>query len=1046
VSAAVLTVYPTALKVEEVLQARASAGDPSLGHRFTTFPELIDALDRESDGLPVAPDTLAVVLVHQALVDEGSERVVEHPGLASSVLRALGELKAACLTPEAIAEVGRAASPGDVQQRLGWLARVAAAYADRLRRADRVDRHDRARRVLASLEAHLTSGTRPRVLTGVERLVIAEIYDYSPAQSLIARALIQLVGDAELVTLAHPQNVDASRFVELTWNRFVDDPDVADKVLPDFVVRGGRVGTLSQVLAAVFVEPKPPPATESDGRVRIVAAPSRTAEVVEVGRRVRAALAAGIAPERIAILALSLRTYRPLLEDMARRQRLPLVFREPRGLGEHGSVQAVVRLAHAVADGLPRDAVVAALESPYFADAPPGARAVLAAVGYVDGATMPLAECVARSERPAGDSRRTPATRHAPAVTAAVQRLAALGRARTVAAHAVALRAALGQLGWTLPGTDAIVGEAPSEGVALAALDRLLGELADAVSAAGDRPIAFARFLALLESAIELGEADAPGPAVAGVRVLPIADARGLDFDEVFLLGLDDGTFPAAVREDGMLPDAARRAVNRDGPAEVLRTLATVTTPAALGRLLRLRADRAAEDPFLFYLALSTAEQRVVVTYPLRDDDGGLLVRSPFIDELTSIVGEAVETSPAETAALETAADAGALLSAAVTAAVAGQPGVLAAAATRVPAEALRHLLTRIRTERRRARYFLLDGARDREAKDALADAFVGRLAPDETRRERLRLAPWSATALDELGACGFRFFARRVLRLGETTTGDEALDVREQGLLVHRLLELVLREADPLPSDPGAAAAWARSVAESLRPTIAAELRPADARLFDLAWAEAVRAVAEVVADEAAEPARGDAIRRRLLEWRFRFTIPDHRACPPAERLDVGIDGKLDRADVWIDGAGRVVAARVLDYKNSKRERAHNARLDPAGALGTMSFQIPLYAMALKEASDLTWEAQAEMEGGYVLLRGGRKLLMREMPEALLALTPETRRAAGDDPEAPIASRVVDLVADAVAGRFDVEPRECDPYCAYRHTCRYEPPPEEDE
>src|SRR5204862_8045683 len=135
----------------------------------------------------------------------------------------------------------------------------------------------------------------------------------------------------------------------------------------------------------------------------------------------------------------------------------------------------------------------------------------------------------------------------------------------------------------------------------------------------------------------------------------------------------DDGTSQAAVLEDGMLPDAARRAVNRDGPARVLRTLATVTTPAALGRLLRLRADRAAEDPFLFYLALSTAVQRVVVSHPLRDDDGGLLVRSPFIDELSTIVGEAVETSPGESAAIETAADPGALLSAAVSAAVAGQ-------------------------------------------------------------------------------------------------------------------------------------------------------------------------------------------------------------------------------------------------------------------------------------------------------------------------------------------------------------------------------------
>jgi hypothetical protein len=106
-------------------------------------------------------------------------------------------------------------------------------------------------------------------------------------------------------------------------------------------------------------------------------------------------------------------------------------------------------------------------------------------------------------------------------------------------------------------------------------------------------------------------------------------------------------------------------------------------------------------------------------------------------------------------------------------------------------------------------------------------------------------------------------------------------------------------------------------------------------------------------------------------------------------------------------------------------------------------SFQVPLYALALRAAPELAWTADATIEGGYVLLRGERKLLVRPIAAPMLALDVEARRDAGGT---PIANRMVALVADAVAGRFDVEPRECSRFCAYRHVCRYQPPPEEGE
>ncbi len=1067
-AASVLAIYPTGLKVEDVLVARARAGDPSLGHRFTTFPELMDALDREhSDARPVIADALATLVMRAALRDATRGRDVERPGLAAAALRAVGELKAAGLGAAELAAAADAVASDDVRRRLRWLARVADAFGRRLERLRVVDRHDRERRVLALLHAHDAAGTRPRALAGVERLVVAEIYDYSLVQSLIARTLIALVGDAELVALAHPENVDAARFVERTWNRFVEDPAIADKVLPDFVVRGGRAGTLERVLASVFVEPKPPPGDTRDERVAVLVAPSRAAEVEEVGRRVRAALITGTSPSRVAILAHDVGPYRARLEDVALRYGLPLVLGVPRALAEHAGVHAALALLRAVVDGLRAEAVTACLESVHLAAAPCDARRVFAAAGYVDAATRPLADCVAHAEarhaRGAesddGPTRERNARlakrlrRDGPAVLDTVERLAGLDAPRALAEHARAFAATLHALGFGVPldaaeptqadpVRAAVPGEAPSEGAAIAAFERLLVDVAELAQGIDATPITLAEFAALLEEAIAAIDVDAPGPRAGGVRVLAIADARGLDFDDVYVLGLEDGVFPQPLAEDALLGDRVRRELNRAAPALVRTALGTGDAP--LGRLLRTSKDRAAEDPFLFYLALSTAERRVCVTYATRDDDGNPVVRSPFVDELVAIVGPDVVASLTTSGVAPVpvaCADVRELLHAGVAAAAAGHPSLLAAVGARIGERRLARLRDRIAVERRRARWFTLDADRDADAKEALADAFVGRLGFDPALRTRLLATEWSASRLEELGACGFKFFARRLLRLDADEAAIETLDVREEGSLAHRLLELVLRECDPLPSDPETAVAIARAAADAARPAIAAELRTLDPHLFDAAWRRAVEALLELVRLESAQC---EPNVRRLLEWRFRVRVADHRG-DARSPVDVTLTGIVDRADLRVDADGRITAATVLDYKNVKREAELSARLAPQ-ALGTTSFQIPLYAFALSAAEDLRWAPGADVSGGYVPLRSHRKRVVRPMPAALLVREPDARRTVASDAPAPIASRIVDLVASAVAGRFDVAPRECSPHCDYRLVCRYEPPPPETE
>ena len=1035
-----------------MLRERARAAGCLLGHRVTTFPELTDALARDL-GAPahvLEPEMAAVVLA-RALEAPGIPAALRVPqrGLLHELLRVIAELESAYLAPADVAALAAALPSGASATRLGELGRVYAAYEAELSRIGAVDRHGRERRVCEGLAAAEAAGTCPAALAGVGKIVFAEIYDFSILQFLIATSLIRLVGDAELVAFAHAENVDATRFLDRTWNRFVGDEAIADQVLPSFVERGGRGGSLAAALGGVFATERPAPAAP-DGSIRVVVAPSRYREVEAAGRAIRARLERGAPPERIALLARDLAVYGDLIEDVCRRYRIPVYFRKGRPLLANGLVKACLDVVRCVVEGFPRARLEALLDSDYLGAVPPRLARTLRRTGFVAEAARPLADCVAhrlaalaeeggdvrlpaeRRERAA--ARRARLAEDGARLLAVVETLRGLEGPRTPAGHVRALRRALRALGLRPVPRGALVPATTRRDVrARERLEEALDQLAGLARALGMAAMPLGGFLRLLLAALEPLQVEDAAERTGSVRALGVLDARGLDFDAVYLLGLDDGTFPAPRGESPLWPDAMKREANRAAAERLRRKVGPRATGLPLGGLFRTAREASLEDPFLFFLALSMAEHELVLSYPETNEQGNPTVPSPFLDEVQATAAGPLPRTVLDATALvplgEECCEPAELVGRASLARWSQRAGAPLDRLTAALAEARPELARRLAAidrraalEERRSRYFLC--AHDDSRKDALADAFVGRVAVPPELAARLAAMRWTPTRLEALGACGFKFYAREVLGLAPEDDPEAQVGALERGTLAHAVLEALFRAHARLPADLAEARVLGRELVAQTRERAAQTIVAKDPWLFDVAWRRVAAAVdALIVREHADERAWGGTI-ERIVERPFERALADPDGGPA-----LTLAGTPDRVDLFRDGAA-IRRLRVVDYKMSRSPTRYAARIDPARELGKTGFQIPVYLLGALAAVEGLAEG-AELSGGYLVLEAEKMPQVRKFPRPLL-----------DD----LAARITALVGRARAGRFDVDPEPCDPYCPYRAVCRYQRPPLEEE
>lgn len=518
-----------------------------------------------------------------------------------------------------------------------------------------------------------------------------------------------------------------------------------------------------------------------------------------------------------------------------------------------------------------------------------------------------------------------------------------------------------------------------------------------------------------------------PRRAFRGVLVGNASGAmRTIRFDAVFAPGLAERSFPAAPRQDPLLPDGARAALNRALGAEALR----------------LGQTRTKQDRLVFALLEQAARKRLTLSYSRRAAavggpshpsvlllgalgemfDEESLNRSERFRRLPAAVseaaprpgsglGEELGDAPDWTAARR-AVDESDLRLALLSAPGVDSPGLLRA-------------IGGLQAERADiARWGRNDGF----------GAFDGIVRPpgalwDPFDGERTL----SATALERYAACPYRFFLANVLGVRAVNEPEESgeLSALDRGSLIHEILEAWVKRwlegTGPGWADYAQDAAGLREIADE-RLEVAREARQlggpgiADGLrqqvLDDLEQARQVEA-ARAAADPAWEP--------RAVEHEF-----DKVELDTGDGRTILVKGRIDRIDEAAGGR-----RRAIDYKTG-RHRRDAAEAFRSGYL----MQLPLYLQALAKVDD----GALEESSAELFYATGKGNFEREE----LAGADFARRGGPDAPlPADELANVLRVITEGItAGRFfpfpfrqarkDLRDTHCE-WCQFQAACNPE-------
>lgn len=1043
---AVALLLPGRLACERVRRRLVQEGrlEGLLDPRILTFPDLAELILRANHEPVAALSKLQQRLLVRSIVREldadGRLRALagmcEFPGFIESLCETIGELKRIAVRPEQFRE--RMEEAGLHDDRSHDVASIYEAYQARLQE---LQLYDEAGRFWWARDV-LERGAR-RPFEDLQVVLVDGFDDFTTTQ---LQVLDLLTAPAELVLITLPLECDAERRPEVfqrprrTLARLHDYiADLCERWL-DAPPAGG---TFVHLGTRLFAADEQEPLADAAGTVSVIEAAGERAEVREVAVRVKRLILEGIAPERIAVIARDLSGYVSTIVEVFGRLGVPVRLHTGLPVGARPPVQAVLDLLRVPVEGYRLSHVMRVVKAEWLdreilgEDAPAvdEIERVACAANILGGSgpdewaqRLRIYAAKLRAELNARRRNRRDEEQEwfrgsdsaLEAEIALVERVQqALGRLfrefdvlptqATYADYVEVLVALIQRFGISASiGTG--TGEPAAANVAaFAAFRDALRELWAARDMLDiDTSISLAEFYAEVLAISTEVHFTPPGPP-GGVLVLDTGQARQLNFDHVFILGMTERQFPRATREDPIFADDERERLAR---ADIK---------------LDLRRDSAWDDTFAFYTTVAATRAHLTLSYPTADAEGREVLSSHFVDEVMRCLQPAPKIEPYGLAQMIPdfcdAADFGELLERTIYE-LFGQDSEIEKRDNRIAQAALRTLARRdphlLRALRRAIA--VEDGRDSRDPPDhydgRLSDAAAIATLAEEFGPDR----PFSPSMLARFGNCPFAFFAEYVLGLYKLEEPTEDVDNMLLGTVMHRILSGFFRE-------------WrGRRADGTLKESDLPEARVLMDEFIDKLFADEVNR--GTVADRVVWEITREDIRRDLqllLEYEvhkvqsnggrptwFEQSFGTRELAPLGigeGETAVALRGRIDRVDRYCDDEGRPRFA-VYDYKRS-------AGGGPTDIKRGTEFQLPIYALAARRLVLQDPNAEIVRWGYYhyrrpIGLSGG---FNRYSAEELIDVACENALA---------------HAAAIRAGRFTPAPHNCS-YCDFRGVCRWD-------
>lgn len=1012
-------------------------------HLFKFYDLYTHLLDAAAEPVQLIDDAGRYGVMRRVLDDLSAagrltvfERIAQTPGFLRVVGDLIYELKQNLVQPVQFAAAARTAKDHD-------LALIYHAYQDALIKHHFVDREGQGWLALEALEKH-------PVLARDVALLLVDGYDqFNPLQ---ARLLAQLAGRVQdtLVTLTtvSGREMTAGRRFQETVQRLKAahlQQGVGLEFDQQSTLKEPRHPVLQHLADHIFY-PAPERRLAEDA-VTLIEAPDPSQEAAAVLRRVKKLLLDSKAlPEDILIVLRDWQRYSTPIAIHGHAYDLPLALHHGEPLDQNPAVIAVLELLSLSQEQFRRRALIDVLHSPYFIfpelqEVWVDKLEVVSRIGLVTSRRDLWLEAIQIAAQPTDEEDEAPPLGLEEAAELAVRLENTFTRITprpeaSLYEYIVWIEALLGPDSVLDPETDEDESETVEPHVhlcervrtdadeqiiardlmALATFKQVLRGLLHThmllTALQADAEVTWDEFLTLLRGAVQTAAINRARNRLGHVLVTTASDARGLPHQHVFILGLAESIFPAPIPEDPLYHDTERAAL------------------AARGIPLQLQAARA-DDTGLFYELISMARRSLTLSRPTVEK-GSLWPASPFWRS-TQAVLENIPTTVLPIGGVIAPEDA-ARLDEALLAAAHG----LSVRNPHDSAQALYNWLLQADLpawERvalgRSIELSRLSTTPHNHYSGVLQDREL--IVKVGQRLGKARV--WSASQFNELGQCGFRFFAKRMLHLEPLKEPEDGMDRMQFGQVAHRILELTyqqlgLRGAEIQAEYLGMALEILRECAEQVLAQAPTEFGFRASILWDQEKVLLLRTLENFVRTDFSEESLiqkkfpGEARRPFAQESRFGRDgvlplIIDEGAS------DLRVQGSIDRIDRQGDGL------ILYDYKTG------SSKISEGDIKDGRNFQLMVYLLAAEQLL----HRSANAGGSPTQVLGGMFLHIRSNEKGLVGGWLDMENG-GEEIIDTARAHLHQYITHVRRGDFRVHPNRmesgrCDRYCDYAQLCR---------